>query len=125
MIDLDSLKFVNDRYGHLFGDKVLKEFGIILIDSIQKNDIACRFSGDEFVVLIRDVDIDRLSQAKQKIQVAVDTRIGNNEKFHGLGFSIGPALFNPGQPQNTDILIRITDKSMYTIKQNKKALRLE
>ncbi|NLS44643.1 MAG: diguanylate cyclase [Firmicutes bacterium] len=61
MIDLDSLKFVNDRYRHLFGDKVLKEFGIILIDSIQKNDIACRFSGDEFVVLIRDVDIDRLS----------------------------------------------------------------
>ena len=47
MIDLDNFKEVNDNYGHLYDDKVLKMFASLLKNNIRENDTACRFGGDE------------------------------------------------------------------------------
>lgn len=54
--DLDKFKNINDTYGHLAGDEVLKEVGKVLLDSKRKEDIACRFGGDEFVILLPETN---------------------------------------------------------------------
>jgi diguanylate cyclase (GGDEF)-like protein len=121
MIDLDNFKIINDRYGHLYGDNVLKKFAALLSSSIRENDIACRFGGDEFVVLVRDVDHNGLNYVKQRIQAAAEAWIVDNKKLHGLGISIGASLLEQGQSFDIDSLLRRADKSMYAIKQSKKS----
>ena len=120
MIDLDNFKLINDSYGHLFGDEVLKRFAALLGSCIRESDRACRFGGDEFVVLMRDVDSKGLTHVKQRIQVATEAWIAGHERLQGMGVSIGTALWQPGQPFDIDSLLKLADKSMYAIKQSKK-----
>ncbi len=122
MIDLDNFKPVNDRYGHLFGDGVLKKFAVILRNNIRENDIACRFGGDEFVVLVRGVNSFKLAHVQQRIQAAAGAWAAENEALQGLGVSIGSALLQPGQSLDIDTIINIADKRMYAEKQSKKSM---
>jgi diguanylate cyclase (GGDEF)-like protein len=122
MIDLDNFKAMNDSYGHLFGDEVLKMFAACLDDNIRENDIACRFGGDEFVVLLREVDLNELTYVRDRIQTATEAWIADNERLQGLGVSIGTAFLQPGQPFDIDSLLKMADKSMYAVKQSKKAI---
>jgi predicted signal transduction protein with EAL and GGDEF domain len=64
MIDLDNFKEVNDNYGHLYDDKVLKMFASLLKNNIRENDTACRFGGDEFVILMQAIDSKGLNFIK-------------------------------------------------------------
>jgi diguanylate cyclase (GGDEF)-like protein len=54
MIDIDNLKTVNDTQGHLKGDESIKEVGDIILDSIRSRDIACRYGGDEFLIIVEE-----------------------------------------------------------------------
>jgi diguanylate cyclase (GGDEF)-like protein len=120
MMDLDKFKFINDSYGHLFGDEVLKQFANLLVESIRENDVACRLGGDEFTVLLRNVDLSKLDQVKQRIQVAATAWIRGDKKLQGLGVSIGTSLSQPGQTSDIDQLLKKADKAMYAVKQAKK-----
>jgi diguanylate cyclase (GGDEF)-like protein len=120
MIDLDNFKAINDSYGHLFGDEVLKMFAACLDDNIREKDVACRFGGDEFVVLLREVDLNELTYVRDRIQIATEAWIADNERLQGLGVSIGTAFLQPGQPLDIDSLLKMADKSMYAVKQSKK-----
>jgi diguanylate cyclase (GGDEF)-like protein len=120
MIDLDNFKLINDRHGHLFGDWVLQAFARLLIDSIREKDVACRYGGDEFVVLMQDVDAKALAYIKKRIEANVEEWIQNNKKLKGLGISIGTSIQQPGEFQDINSLIRSADKSMYSIKRTKK-----
>lgn len=106
MMDLDKFKFINDSYGHLFGDEVLKQFANLLVESIRENDVACRLGGDEFTVLLRNVDLSKLDQVKQRIQVAATAWIRGDKKLQGLGVSIGTSLSQPGQTSDIDQLLK-------------------
>ncbi|MEG3069513.1 MAG: GGDEF domain-containing protein [Candidatus Syntrophopropionicum ammoniitolerans] len=88
MMDLDSFKLVNDRYGHACGDEVLRKFAAILNDSIRDRDIACRYGGDEFVALVWDVDSAGLRQVQQRIETAAGAWFADDERLQGLGVSI-------------------------------------
>lgn len=120
MMDLDSFKLVNDRYGHACGDMVLKKFAAILGDSIRDHDLACRYGGDEFVVLVWDVDSAGLSQVQQRIEAAAEAWFAEDERLQGLGVTIGAALLQPGQLADLDSLLKTADKNMYALKQRKK-----
>ncbi|MFA5536908.1 MAG: GGDEF domain-containing protein [Bacillota bacterium] len=120
MIDLDNFKQINDVYGHMFGDEVLKEFANLLGDSIREKDMACRFGGDEFVILMQNVGADDLDLARQRIQLKVETWIASNARLKGLGTSIGKALLQPGQALDAYSLLKKADRSMYIEKQSKK-----
>ena len=69
MLDLDNFKRLNDTYGHEAGDVVLREWGRVLRESLRMSDIACRFGGEEFVIVLPD---STLSDASQRID---DVRI--------------------------------------------------
>ncbi len=124
MMDLDNFKLINDGYGHLYGDKVLKDFAAVLKSSIRENDVAFRFGGDEFVVLVRGVDLHGLTHVQQRIQNAAGAWIAGNEKLKNLGVSIGSALLHPGQTYDVDSLLKMADQSMYAVKQSRKGVQV-
>ena len=76
------------------------------------------------MVLVRDVDFDGFTHVQQRIQAAAGAWLADNEKLKHLGVSIGAALWRPGQTYDIDSLLKMADKSMYAVKQRKKAPRV-
>ncbi|RLV59998.1 EAL domain-containing protein [Parashewanella curva] len=115
-LDLDRFKDINDTYGHSMGDAVLMEASKRLIDSIGKNTILCRFGGDEFVVLIKQVtDIAQLDHLASIILKQIETPFIINGREFYISTSIGISLF-PDHALTAEGLIKNADLSMYHAK---------
>ena len=116
-IDLDKFKPVNDTYGHALGDQVLIEAAKRMQLCIRASDTVARVGGDEFIVLLSEVDseIDTLFVA-EKIRLALNrTMLVGGMELH-ISSSIGIALF-PEQGENETVLIKHADVAMYAAKQ--------
>ncbi|HAA35086.1 MAG TPA: hypothetical protein DCD97_07235 [Firmicutes bacterium] len=118
LVDFDNFKKMNDSYGHLFGDEVLKKFGILIRDIIRKEDIVCRFGGDEFILLTTAAE-DELGKIKERLTGRVEEWIKSDERLRGLGLSMGLAVCKPGQELNIERLIEKADRDMYRNKKGK------
>jgi len=70
-IDIDHFKSVNDIYGHLAGDKVIQLVAHSLVKGLRPTDRVCRFGGDEFVCLLRNLTVDEMHQAGERLRVLV------------------------------------------------------
>jgi two-component system cell cycle response regulator len=117
-LDADNFKQINDSYGHVIGDVVLKEIAKAIKHSIRtRQDWAARYGGDEFVVLLKNLDskeasevIDRMRSTIKKIEVtAPDGRIVR------IRVSMGVHTIH-GERMTSEELIRITDQKMYSEK---------
>lgn len=114
MLDIDNFKDINDRYGHLAGDDVLRRLGVILAGSLRGDDVVVRFGGEEFVLLFPDTDYERVGIPLNRIlsEIAV-------EEFPGVGsitVSIGVAELAEDKPSNLDELLYFADKALYRAK---------
>ena len=118
MLDLDHFKRVNDTYGHLFGDQVLVATATVLNGVIKGRDIAARFGGEEFVVLLPDTPASggvalaeqfRLAFSKARIK-----RTGSDKVVDQLSVSIGVACPIPGE--SIDKTIERADGALYRAK---------
>lgn len=111
-IDLDTFKTVNDSLGHAAGDELLKEAATRLLSCVRSADTAARFGGDEFVVLLEDVDSERVARVANRILEAMSEpfRVRNRQVF--IGASIGIAI---GGDQADDLL-RNADLALYRAK---------
>lgn len=113
MMDINDFKAINDTYGHLKGDYALIQFGIILQHSIDKDSVAIRMGGDEFVIFAKLKSDEEALALKKQIKYNVrQFNIKSKEPFH-LSFSIGIAKFNG---KNTDAFLLAMDDSMYEAK---------
>jgi diguanylate cyclase (GGDEF)-like protein len=72
-IDLDSLKYINDTFGHAAGDAAIVQFARILVDTFRESDVIGRLGGDEFVILIIDATENDLESIRSRLQSNVDT----------------------------------------------------
>jgi diguanylate cyclase len=70
--DIDHFKQLNDRHGHLVGDDILRRVSRILTSSIRRGDVAARYGGDEFCVLLRGAGIDEAMEVAERIRERVD-----------------------------------------------------
>lgn len=118
IIDLDFFKNVNDRYGHLFGDKVLQEFARMLRPLFRSSDILVRFGGDEFVVFLKDIPNTTLLQKTRQLSESVQ-QVKFWENDYRMTCSIGACFL----PENTagysfDQLFENADWALYQAKQN-------
>ncbi len=112
-IDLDDFKYVNDRLGHTVGDKLLMNVAARIRASIRADDIACRYGGDEFVVLMTKIrDETFVSSIAEKIRRRIDGCYGIDDSEVRVSASIGFAVY-PADGHYGDALLKHADASMY------------
>ncbi|MDH5446105.1 MAG: EAL domain-containing protein [Gammaproteobacteria bacterium] len=117
-MDLDDFKDINDTVGHYAGDMVLKAISNILSKNTRETDIISRIGGDEFCVLIKEVDEkDALMLAKKIEGKILNKKILINGKHYSVGCSIGIAMFPEHGDNYTDLLSN-ADMAMYKSKQS-------
>ena len=126
IIDADNLKYVNDKFGHIEGDRYLNALANILVQYSGNNSICARLGGDEFAILIYGLP------SKEKLELQLQQLLDNNDK-HTLqltnndsiliSFSMGYALY-PENGQDLGTLMRIADEKMYETKRNRKEKKI-
>jgi diguanylate cyclase (GGDEF)-like protein len=72
MLDIDFFKRVNDTYGHLYGDEILKEISNIIKGCLRSMDIVARYGGEEFAILLPETDLDSAIQTAERIRRAIE-----------------------------------------------------
>jgi len=119
-LDLDSFKRINDTMGHANGDKLLKIFSMRLINTLREIDTACRVGGDEFLILIPNVENEQYIEtvAEKILDIFNESfKIDNNDLY--MTTSIGGAVY-PRDGQDVETLIKNADIAMYKAKEKGK-----
>ena len=117
MLDLDHFKDVNDQYGHLFGDEVLRTVSRVLTDGTRAGDIVCRYGGEEFCLLFPNSTAeDAVGRVNALLEAtrAATSRMGDVEKS-GITFSAGVCGF-PEDGEAAQALVDAADHVLYTAK---------
>jgi diguanylate cyclase (GGDEF)-like protein len=113
--DLDKFKAVNDVFGHAAGDLVLKSFAEILRRAIRSTDVAARFGGDEFVMLLEDTSLAEAEVVAVRIQTLVAEWANENAIDFSVSFGLGEA---PTHGDSFPSLLERVDRAMYHSKSN-------
>ncbi|MGN0370521.1 MAG: GGDEF domain-containing protein [Butyrivibrio sp.] len=119
MIDIDHFKSINDRFGHLFGDHAIKTVASIIREFATSNDgMAFRYGGEEFVVILKNKNIDESSEIMEKLRNHVkNTGISGDNINVSVTISIGLSSY-PDITKDISGIIDRADKAMYYSKQH-------
>jgi diguanylate cyclase (GGDEF)-like protein len=117
IIDLDYFKRVNDSYGHLFGDKVLKGVAKRIRDKVRHTDVVSRYGGEEFTVLLPNTGLDGAKNIAENIRSGLErSRFKNgNESVH-ITVSIGIASLAEHTPATPQLMLGFADTALYEAK---------
>jgi diguanylate cyclase (GGDEF)-like protein len=117
MLDLDDFKLVNDTFGHLFGDRVLTWAAEVIRSTLRQSDLAARYGGDEFALILPDTDADEARRAADRILEAFRERpyVGEQRGPVPIAASIGVATFPIDGRTGTE-LIAAADAALYQVK---------
>lgn len=120
MGDIDYFKKVNDTYGHLIGDEVLKSFSRLIFKQIRDVDEVYRYGGEEFLILLRETDLDGACIAAERIRQTVENHIlkrkGTPEIAIRITASFGVSVWRNDDTSYKDIIIR-ADEALYYAKE--------
>ncbi|MEL7544280.1 MAG: diguanylate cyclase, partial [Pseudomonadota bacterium] len=120
IIDIDHFKAVNDTYGHDAGDMVLKEFGARLRHNTRGIDLACRYGGEEFVVLMPDTDSVRAAQVGERLRACIEAEPFKTSHAGGyidLTASVGLASLE-GEQDTGETILKRADIALYAAKRS-------
>jgi len=118
-VDLDHFKEINDSLGHQFGDKVLQTIAKRLKEIVRDVDIVARFGGDEFVILLWNIDIDEVIDIAQNIIQKIKEAITLYGTNYYLTTSIGIAI-SPNDSIDSNTIVKYADTAMYKAKKDGK-----
>ncbi len=123
-VDIDHFKAINDRFGHLAGNAVLKQFGAFLRKTLREGDRIFRYAGDEFVIIVESADrtslqklIDRLRESLQVTPFHISSATKDPVSIH-LEVSVGSVHFPEESNSREDLLAR-ADSRLYVEKRGK------
>jgi diguanylate cyclase (GGDEF)-like protein len=119
-IDIDNLKIINDKYGHIEGDILLASAARIISDSFSRKDIICRYGGDEFLVALPGASKKNIQVIKKRLDTAISNYNAHSFKRYAISLSIGFSEFNNKEYMNVEELIQEADENMYHNKASKK-----
>lgn len=111
LLDIDNFKWLNDTYGHLTGDDILKKFTVILRSIVEDRSVF-RFGGDEFAIILRNISYETL------ISFAEEIRLESEKALNGCTVSIGIAIC-PEDTDSIEKLLDFADKALYISKETK------
>lgn len=117
IVDIDFFKKINDNYGHLCGDFVLKEVAYLILDNFRKTDLVFRYGGEEFVIILTETDIEgaRVSMERLRERVESNKFIYNSEP---LSLTISCGISTTQNVESINEFIDNADKALYKAKQD-------
>jgi len=116
MCDLDHFKAVNDRYGHVVGDEVLKAFADLMRSAARGSDIACRYGGEEFLLVLPDMPADAACRRAERLRATLD-----GMRIAAAGVQVTASFGVAGFPDDggtADELTRAADAALYEAKRS-------
>lgn len=118
MVDVDHFKKINDTYGHQQGDVVLQTLADLMKAHLRDYDLAARFGGEEFALVLPETAIEEAVQAAERLREAVSKLRfpGEYQEIH-LTISLGVATFPHNKVKTVDDLIRESDRALYNAKE--------
>lgn len=117
MLDLDRFKQINDNYGHIVGDAVLKSFADCIMECMRSSDIVFRYGGEEFVILLRNTKVAGAKLLAERMRKNVeDMKFDYNNIKLNISVSIGLAEFKEGDDRLT--LVERVDALLYKAKEH-------
>lgn len=115
LLDLDSFKNINDKYGHLAGDAVLRQVGSVIRSQLRDSDLLGRWGGEEFLLTLKRTDLQAATTVAEKIREAIEqTRVPYGSETLSVTVSIGIALLRADDTQ--DSLLNRADHALYAAK---------
>lgn len=119
LADIDHFKQVNDQFGHPVGDQVLRKVASTIVATVRPQDVVCRYGGEEFLVVVRDVDAKACFTIANRICSNIrEMPIRTREATVPTTVSIGIAMRDKGDAVSTEELISMADTALYTSKKN-------
>ena len=119
MADIDFFKRINDNFGHLVGDSLLKNLAMMIKKHLRQNDIAARYGGEEFLILLPETRIEGAQAVAQKIKKALSLKEwklkDTGESMGKITLSMGIALYKLNEPEKD--LIKRADDALYLAKE--------
>jgi diguanylate cyclase (GGDEF)-like protein len=123
MLDADHFKKVNDNWGHETGNQALQFIASCIINNIRKLDIACRYGGEEFAIILPSCELstsicvaERIRTSIEKTPIKISTPDGNHNQFN-LTASVGIAVYSGKTPISNKQLVDAADTQLYQAKQ--------
>lgn len=119
MLDIDHFKLFNDTFGHEAGDTLLKELGDFMVRNLRKEDIPCRFGGEEFIAILPGATLADTQDRAQELRKGVqDLNVFHNGRELGqISLSVGVAVF-PDHGSSVPDVLRAVDAALYKAKTN-------
>jgi diguanylate cyclase (GGDEF)-like protein len=117
LLDVDGFKGLNDTYGHEAGDTFLRELGAFLQKRVREEDVACRYGGDEFVILLTETSLDTARKRARQLRDGIkNLSIPHRGQYLAAPtISLGAALY-PEHGASADDLLRSADDALYKAK---------
>lgn len=117
IIDIDAFKNINDTWGHLAGDKVLKSIADMIRNNIRAHDIAIRWGGEEFVLILPDTSKDEAYILCERIRALIEASYFNN-----INVTVSMGIASIDKHTTPDILLDMADKALYNAKKVKNSI---
>jgi diguanylate cyclase (GGDEF)-like protein len=119
MVDVDHFKNFNDMFGHEVGDSVLRELGSFLRNNIRQEDIACRYGGEEFLLILPSTSLENSRLRAEALREKIEKKLTVNhlKKIHNITVSLGVAVF-PIHGDTIEETLNAADSALYLAKTN-------
>lgn len=117
LLDVDHFKAFNDNHGHQAGDAVLSQLAGVLANQVRKGDVACRFGGEEFLLILAGASLDITRQRAEQVRAAVAGHcvVHKDSRLGAVTISAGAAAF-PHHGDDVASLLRVVDEALYEAK---------
>lgn len=124
IFDVDDFKPINDTYGHLTGDRILRDLGALFLSRTRANDLMARYGGDEFLLLVPDLTIDDVRGAADRLVSEIENvRWRCSDTTFGVTATSGVAHTTMLAQRTLETLLDAADRDLYTKKCTKKRTR--
>lgn len=126
IIDLDHFKFINDHFGHQAGDELLRSVSAIINSCTRNHDFACRYGGEEFLIVLHDVSESTALEVAERLRVMINKQVFHfvhTDETAQTSISTGIAIF-PDDGENIESLIHAADQALYQAKENRNCIRI-
>jgi diguanylate cyclase (GGDEF)-like protein len=122
LLDLDGFKQVNERYGHLEGDRLLAEIGGSLREEVRAEDSVYRQGGDEFAVIVPEVNAEEAGEVGKRLRGRIAQRGFGSDELRPLTAATGFAMF-PSDGRSVDELLGVADADLFAAKPGERRTR--